>query len=44
MPDITIKKIDGWWYCLINGRRERWGFSTTAAVMDRYYAIVDGWI
>jgi hypothetical protein len=44
MPDITIKRYDGWWYCLVNGQRERFGYSTVAGAIDRYYAIVEGWI
>lgn len=44
MPDITIKKVDGWWYCLINGRRDRLGYSTATGVLNRYYSIVEGWI
>lgn len=44
MPDITIKRIDGWWYCLVNGRRERYGWSTATAALNRYYSIIEGWI
>lgn len=44
MPDITIKKFDGWFYVLVNGRRERIGFSTVTGALNRYYSILDGWI
>lgn len=44
MPDITIKRIDGWWYCLVNGRRERFGWPTATAALNRYYSIIEGWI
>lgn len=44
MPDITMQKIDGWWYVLINGRPDRFGWSTVSAARDRYYQIVEGWI
>lgn len=35
MPDITIKKFDGWWFVLVNGRRERYGWSTATAALNR---------
>lgn len=44
MPDIKIKNVDGWYYCLVNGRRERVGYSTVTGAVNRYYSTVDGWI
>lgn len=44
MPDITIQRVNGWFYCLVNGRRERVGYSTVTAALDRYYSIIEGWI
>lgn len=44
MSDITVKKIDGWWYVYVNGRRDRYGYSTATGALDRVYSIRDGWI
>lgn len=44
MPEITFQRIDGWWYVRVNGRRDRYGYSTVAGAFRRYHSILEGWI
>jgi hypothetical protein len=41
---LSVKLIEGWYYVIVAGRPDRFGYSTIAAAQRRLDAIFDGWI
>lgn len=41
---LTIKQIEGWFYVIIAGRQDRFGYSTEEAALRRQEIILAGWI
>ena len=41
---LTITTIEGWFYVVVQGRAERFGFSTETAAKRRMEQVLNGWI